>query len=88
MISKIYFVLAFLALLGCSSPSPQPIVSSLPVIDIDKARDYPVKCIEIREVADVEYIPLETTKKSLVADRKSTRLNSSHVKRSRMPSSA
>ena len=67
MISKIYFVLAFLALLGCSSPSPQPIVSSLPVIDIDKARDYPVKRIEIREVADVEYIPLETTKKSLVA---------------------
>ena len=67
MISKIYFVLACLALLGCSSPSPQPIVSSLPVIDIDKARDYPVKRIEIREVADVEYIPLETTKKSLVA---------------------
>ena len=66
MISKIYFVLAFLALLGCSSPSPQPIVSSLPVIDIDKARDYPVKRIEIREVADVEYILQETIDSSLL----------------------
>lgn len=39
---------------------------SLSVIDIDKARDYPVKCIEIREVADVEYIPLETVGSSLL----------------------
>lgn len=36
------------------------------MIDIDKARDYPVKCIEIREVADVEYIPLETVGSSLL----------------------
>ena len=39
---------------------------SLSVIGIDKARDYPVKCIEIREVADVEYIPLEAVSSSLL----------------------
>ena len=36
------------------------------MIGIDKARDYPVKCIEIREVADVEYIPLEAVSSSLL----------------------
>lgn len=66
MVFKNLYLLILFILLGCSS-SPESVVSSLPVIDIDKARDYPVKRIEIREVADVEYIPLETTKKSLVA---------------------
>ena len=37
---------------------------------------------------DVEPITLEPVKESTGEDRKSTRLNSSHVKRSRMPSSA
>ena len=62
MVFKNLYLLILFILLGCSS-SPESVVSSLPVIDIDKARDYPVKRIEIREVADVEYIPLETTKK-------------------------
>lgn len=61
MVFKNLYLLILFILLGCSS-SPESVVSSLPVIDIDKARDYPVKRIEIREVADVEYIPLETTK--------------------------
>ena len=54
MVFKNLYLLILFILLGCSS-SPESVVSSLPVIDIDKARDYPVKRIEIREVADVEY---------------------------------
>ena len=65
MVFKNLYLLILFILLGCSS-SPESVVSSLPVIDIDKARDYPVKCIEIREVADVEYIPLEAVSSSLL----------------------
>ena len=38
--------------------------SELPVIDLEK--EYPVKRIDIHEIADVEYIPLETTDESLL----------------------
>lgn len=38
--------------------------SELPIIDLEK--EYPVKRIDIHEIADVEYIPLETTDESLL----------------------
>ena len=38
--------------------------SELPIIDLEK--EYPVKRIDIHEIADVEYIPLETTEESLL----------------------
>ena len=40
--------------------------SELPVIDLEK--EYPVKRIDIHEIADVEYIPLETTDESLIGN--------------------
>ena len=38
--------------------------SELPIIDLEK--EYPAKRIDIHEIADVEYIPLETTDESLL----------------------
>lgn len=37
--------------------------NSLPVIDLSK--DYPIKKLDIRKIADIEYIPLETTDESV-----------------------
>src|ERR1043166_10338544 len=43
----------------------------------------------MREAVDIEYIVVDNEKEALaLEDRKSTRLNSSHVSESRMPSSA
>lgn len=39
--------------------------SSLPVLDISKS--YPTRNINVHDIADVEYIPLETTEKSILA---------------------
>ena len=51
---------------------------------IEKLKD---KCKELLIVVPF-YLPQETVNGNVYEDRKSTRLNSSHVKRSRMPSSA
>ena len=56
------FTLA-LVITGCTFTSETK-QSQLPVIDVNK--EYPVKRIDIHEIAEVEYIPLQTTEESLI----------------------
>ena len=59
---RIFYLLTIAILSSCTSN--QQIDSDLPVIDLEK--EYPVKRIDIHEIADVEYIPLETTDESVL----------------------
>ena len=53
-----------LALSACTSqPKPQK-DSTLPILDISK--EYPEIELDIHEIADVEYVPLETTDSSVI----------------------
>ena len=61
---KFLSIILLTTLVACSNGSKQSIESDLPVIDLEK--EYPVKRIDIHEIADVEYIPLETTDESLL----------------------
>ena len=67
---KIHLTLAVISLFlafslpSCQQSSKSDYASGLPVIDLEK--EYPVKRIDIHEIADVEYIPLETTDESLL----------------------
>ena len=53
-----------ISLPSCQQSSKSGFASELPIIDLEK--EYPVKRIDIHEIADVEYIPLETTDESLL----------------------
>lgn len=57
-----YAVLSVLCLTGCTNTSRQT-VQELPRIQLNE--DYPKKEIWLQDVADVEYIPLETNDKTL-----------------------
>ena len=64
------FYCGFLLLISCSCSHNKERVSndmdfSLCVIDV--TREYPVEKVNIHDVADVEYVPLETTRNSLLA---------------------
>jgi len=57
-VKKIFFLILVLA--GCQSGNKESgQTKELPVIDISK--NYPEKTIMLQDVADIEYIPLETT---------------------------
>ena len=58
-----YFIL-MLALSACTSQPKTPADSTLPVLDLSK--DYPEKKVDIHELGEVEYIPLETTDESIM----------------------
>ena len=58
------YIFPFLLLLGIISCQSSYEDSTFPTIDLNK--DYPTKRIDIHEIADVEYIPLETNEKSLI----------------------
>lgn len=61
---KIALILTLtLVITGCTFTSETK-QSQLPVIDVNK--EYPVKRIDIHEIAEVEYIPLQTTEESLI----------------------
>ena len=62
-LTTISFFLA-ISLPSCQQSSKSGFASELPIIDLEK--EYPVKRIDIHEIADVEYIPLETTDESLL----------------------
>ena len=62
---KFLSIVLLTTLVACSNSSKQSIESDLPVIDLEK--EYPVKRIDIHEIADVEYIPLETTDESVLS---------------------
>ena len=60
---SVAFMLALLAT-GCGDANQKP--SGLPQIDMNA--DYPEKEICLQDVADVSYVPLETTEEMLVAE--------------------
>lgn len=61
---KYLFVFLLISLIACTNKSNQEMESDLPVIDLEK--EYPIKRIDIHEIADVEYIPLETIDESIL----------------------
>lgn len=56
-----FFTLLFI---GCSTQPKAPTDSTLPVLDLSK--DYPEIKVDIHELGEVEYIPLETTDESVM----------------------
>lgn len=65
---KYLCLLCLATLVGCTSnPSSN---SSLGVIDL--SGDYPTRKVDLKEIADVEYVPLETTDNSLLTNMCST----------------
>ena len=66
MKQKILFILLSTTLLGWQFSCQKPVkTAELPVIDISKK--YPTKEIHLQNVADIEYIPLETTDNILLS---------------------
>ena len=59
MKQKVIFILLSVILIGCQSEGRKTATGDLPVIDFSK--NYPVKEIRMQDIADIEYIPLETT---------------------------
>ena len=58
------FFILMLALSACTSQPKAPADSTLPVLDLSK--DYPEIKVDIHELGEVEYIPLETTDESVM----------------------
>ena len=50
--------------IGCSTQPKAPTDSTLPILDLSK--DYPEVKVDIQELGEVEYIPLETTDESVM----------------------
>lgn len=67
MKTKHFLLMIFLFLMGSQVISSQSEKSHLPVIDISKS--YPKKEIRLQDIADSEYIPLETTDDVLLGNR-------------------
>ena len=63
IMKRLYFIFCLFIFIGCTHKSKAPTDSMLPIFDLTK--DYPEKTIDLQEIADVEYIPLETTEKSI-----------------------
>jgi hypothetical protein len=62
---KVLYLLFFVILLfGCSKQPKAPTDSTFPVLDLSK--DYPEIKVDIHELGEVEYIPLETTDESVM----------------------
>lgn len=51
-------------LIGCTNKKDEGDASSLPVLDVTK--EYPVREVKLDDIADVEYVPLETTDESVL----------------------
>ena len=63
---NIYTLLLFFLffLWGCNNQPQKLCDSTLPILDYNQ--EYPEKKIDIHEIADIEYIPLETTEESVI----------------------
>jgi len=59
MKSRIFFILLLIIISGCQYKNQKYKAGDLPVIDISK--NYPKKEIHLQDIADVEYVPLDTT---------------------------
>ena len=64
---KNILLLASFFLIGSQVVSPQSKTGDLPVIDFSKS--YPKKEIILQDMADIEYVPLETTDDVLLSER-------------------
>ncbi|MDR1340461.1 MAG: 6-bladed beta-propeller [Prevotellaceae bacterium] len=64
---KNLILLTSLFLAGSHAASPQSKTGNLPVFDISKK--YPEKKIRLQDIADIEYVPLETTDDILLSDK-------------------
>ncbi len=62
----VYLSFSFLLLISCSTEKKP---SNIPVVDVTKT--YPQKEIVLQDIANVEYIPLETKNDALIEDAKS-----------------
>jgi len=58
------FIVLFVAITGCQFNSQKYKAGDLPIIDISK--NYPQKKIHLQDIADVEYVPLETANDVLI----------------------
>ncbi len=65
MKKKVYLSFILLLLISCSSEKKP---GNIPVIDVTKT--YPQKEIILQDIANVEYIPLETKNEALIEDNK------------------
>ena len=61
----LYLSLLTLMFIGCCKQPKAPADSTLPVLDLSK--EYPEKKVDIHELGEVEYIPLETTDESIMS---------------------
>jgi len=64
MKKNVLFLFLMLTLSACINQPKAPTDSTLPVLDLTK--DYPKMEIDIHDIADVEYVALETTDESLL----------------------
>lgn len=61
---KNIFLVVICVLIGCTNKKDEGDASSLPVLDVTK--EYPIREVKLDDIADVEYVPLETTDESLL----------------------
>lgn len=61
--AKLFIFCFVLLLIGCKQVSP--INDSLPLLDVSK--EYPIQELDIHDIADVEYVALETNQESLLS---------------------
>ena len=64
--SKFLFLVLSVIIVGCQSSKQKQQAGNLPVINISKS--YPKKEIRLQDIADIEYVPLETTDDVLLGD--------------------
>ena len=74
---NIYLISLLILFLACQHQAEKEKESTLPILDLTK--EYPKRLIDIHEIADVEYIPLETTKKSALALPHSFRISEKYI---------
>ena len=60
-----FILFCLIWLVGCTNQPKAPTDSALPVLDLTK--DYPKMELDINDIAEAEYIPLETTDESVIA---------------------
>ena len=65
MVKFIFFILIIFSFTGCNTQPQKPIDSTLPILDLTK--EYPKMELDINDIAEAEYIPLETTDESVIA---------------------
>lgn len=62
---KYIFVTCLCVLIGCTTAKKEKISSSLlPVLDLSK--EYPIRDVSLNDIANIEYVPLETIDESLL----------------------